>query len=222
MNQLLRSNPPSRATLPLLMLAGCLGLPAEAGEAPPYECGENMSGALEETICTDQNLSALDRKMNEVYSAAQQKAATENPAGLAERQRGWLESRDACEKAAEPSECLQESYTQRIAELQARYGLVPISGTFTYTCDDDQNKIIHARFYETNPPSLYAEYGEQSSVMIAQPSSTGAKYAGPDETTLWEHDNEALVTWGDDSPAMKCIKTPLIAPTDEAPGTPGG
>ncbi|MFC0712014.1 MliC family protein [Azorhizophilus paspali] len=220
MNQLLRFNPPSHATLPLL-LAGCLGLAAEAGEARPYECGENLSDVLEKTICTDQDLTALDRKMAEVYAAARNGESAGNPAGLEEQQQDWIESRDACEKSAEPPECLRESYRRRIAELQARHALVPLSGTFTYTCDDDRNKIVHVRFYETDPLSLYAEYGEQDSVMIVQPSSTGVKYAGQNETTLWEHGNEALITWGYERPVMKCLKPPLIAPDAESRNKPG-
>ncbi|MFD2836957.1 MliC family protein [Azotobacter vinelandii] len=156
--------------------------------------------------------------MAEVYAAARNGDSAGNPAGLEEQQRDWIESRDACEKSAEPPECLQESYRRRIAELQARHALVPLSGTFTYTCDDDRNKIVHARFYETDPLSLYAEYDEQDSVMIVQPSSTGVKYAGQNETTLWEHGDEALITWGYERPVMKCLKTPLIAPPAPNPG----
>ncbi|WP_460427035.1 MliC family protein [Azotobacter armeniacus] len=208
-----------------MALAGCFGLVAEAGEESSFKCGEEISSSLEAMICKDQALSALNRKMAEVYSAAQKKASGENPPLLEEQQRSWIEKRNDCEKAGEPPQCLQESYTQRIVELQARYALVSVSGVFTYTCDDDQNKVIQASFYKTDPPSLYAEYGDQNSVMIAQPSTSGAKYAGQNETTLWEHDNKALVTWGYDMPVMKCVKTPLIAPTSDlrdAQGKPGG
>jgi len=41
--------------------------------------------------------------------------------------------------------------------------------------------------------------------MFQQPSGSGTKYQGRNET-FWEHQGEALITWGYGSPEMKCKK----------------
>ena len=60
-------------------------------------------------------------------------------------------------------------------------------------------------FFQTDPPTLIAERGDQVSLMYLQPSASGSKYQGRNES-FWEHQNEARVTWGYGSPAMHCQK----------------
>ncbi|WP_371263928.1 MliC family protein [Nitrosomonas sp. Nm58] len=41
-------------------------------------------------------------------------------------------------------------------------------------------------FFQTDPPTLIAERGDQVSLMYLQPSASGSKYQGRNES-LWEH-----------------------------------
>jgi membrane-bound inhibitor of C-type lysozyme len=74
-------------------------------------------------------------------------------------------------------------------------------------CDDQPANEVVATFFETDPPSLIAERGDQVSFMVLQPSGSGSKYQGRNET-FWEKSGEAMVTWGYDSPEMRCKVRP--------------
>jgi hypothetical protein len=95
----------------------------------------------------------------------------------------------------------------RIAELQARYRLVPGQGPVTYVCDGQPVNQVIATFFTTDPPTLIAERGDQVSLMYLQPSASGSRYQGRNEV-LWEHHGEATITWGFDSPEMRCTVSP--------------
>ena len=60
-----------------------------------------------------------------------------------------------------------------------------------------------ATFFQTEPPTAIAEFGDQTSLMYRQPAASGTKYQGRNET-LWEHQGEARITWGYGSPEMHC------------------
>jgi hypothetical protein len=62
---------------------------------------------------------------------------------------------------------------------------------------------VIATFFETDPPTLIAERGDQVSLMVLQPAASGSRYQGRNEM-LWEHHGEATITWGFDGPAMHC------------------
>ncbi|GAB3395330.1 hypothetical protein GCM10027514_42580 [Azotobacter armeniacus] len=102
---------------------------------------------------------------------------------------------------------MQDNYQLRIAELQARYRLVPGSGPFTFACDDQPGSEVIATFFPTEPPILNAERGDSVSLMYLQPSGSGARYQGRNES-FWEHQGEAMVTWGYGAPEMRCRKAP--------------
>jgi membrane-bound inhibitor of C-type lysozyme len=43
--------------------------------------------------------------------------------------------------------------------------------------------------------------------MYLQPSGSGSKYQGRNEI-LWEHQSEAMITWGYGTAEMRCTKSP--------------
>jgi uncharacterized protein len=100
---------------------------------------------------------------------------------------------------------VQQQYRNRIAELQARYRLVPGQGPVTYSCGAQRGNEVVATFFATDPPTLIAERGDSVSLMFLQPSGSGAKYQGRNES-LWEHQGEALISWGYGQPEMRCSK----------------
>ncbi len=189
------------------VVAMVLGLVTLAGAAraagPSFDCGKVEAGSVEELVCRDAELSAADRKLAEVYAEALKKAGNEHPPVLKAEQRGWIKGRDECWKAEDQRACVADAYRLRTAELQARYRLLPPTGTATYVCDGQPASEVTATFFATDPPTAIAERGDQVSLMYQQPSGSGAKYQGRNET-LWEHQGEAVITWGYDSPEMRC------------------
>jgi len=173
---------------------------------PSFDCAK-ASGSVEEMICQDEQLAELDSKLAEVYTAAARKATNEHPPVLKAEQRGWIKGRNDCWKSDDPRACTETEYRHRIAELQARYRLVPEKGPFWFACDDNASSEVVVTFFETDPPTLIAERGDGVSFMIQQPSGSGAKYQGRNET-FWEHQGEATIVWGYDAPEMRCTRKP--------------
>jgi len=186
----------------------CGGGPARQtvfAAGPSFDCGKVEKGSIEMLICQDQGLSDLDRKMAEVYSEARGKATNEHPPVLRAEQRGWIKGRNECWKSSDRRRCVENSYRMRIAELQARYRLVPLTGPVSYGCDGDPRNEVIVTFFPTNPPTLIAERGDQVSLMYLQTSGSGSKYQGRNES-FWEKGDDTLVTWGYGSPEMRCRK----------------
>lgn len=174
---------------------------------PSFACDKVRPGSIEAMICEDKELSALDRKLSGVYAAVSKKAADEKPPRLQAEQRGWIKGRDECWKSDDKGGCVRDEYQRRIAELQARYRLVPAEGPFYYACDGNPANEVVATFFQTEPRTLIAERGDSVSLMYIQPSGSGAKYQGRNET-FWEHQDEALIQWGYGAPEMRCKKKP--------------
>jgi uncharacterized protein len=200
--------PTKKAILMVLLFLVLALYGGKAGAADPsFDCGKVEAGSIEAIICKDQGLSELDRKLAEVYKAATKKAVNEHPPVLKAEQRGWIKGRNECWKSDEKRRCVEEAYVLRIAELQARYRLVPATGPVFYACDGDPKNEVVVTFFETDPPTLIAERGDQVSLMYLQPSGSGSKYQGRNES-FWEHHGEATVVWGYGSPEMRCSRKP--------------
>jgi uncharacterized protein len=187
----------------LIFLALRLGRGTAEAQSPSFSCDKVEPGSIAEMICEDKDLSALDRKLSKTYAQASEKAANEHPPMLKAEQRGWIKGRDECWKSDDKRQCVEGEYKHRIAELQARYRLVPGKGPIIYLCDNDPRNEVIVTFFETDPQSLIAEHGDSVSFMDIQPSGSGAKYQGRNET-FWEHHDEASITWGFGAPQMKC------------------
>jgi len=185
-----------------------VGIALAAG--PSFDCSKVQKGSIEELICKDEGLSELDRKMTTVYAEATKKAINEHPPVLKAEQRGWIKGRNDCWKSADKQKCIDQSYRRRIAELQARYRLVPAKGPFWYSCDGDPRNEVVVTFFKTDLPTLEAERGDQVSLMYLEPSGSGSKYQGRNES-FWEHQGEATIVWGYGSPEMRCAKRPSAA-----------
>jgi len=192
--------------LVVLALIGVSVSQAARAQGPPYACGQVVAGSIEELICNDDGLSALDRTLADVNAAASGKAAAQRPPQLTAEQHGWIKGRNDCWKADDKRGCVQDEYVHRIAELQARYRLVPGSGPITFFCDGNPGNEVVVTFFQTEPPTLIAERGDSVSLMYRQPSASGARYQGRNEA-FWEHHGEALITWGDGAKEMHCKKS---------------
>jgi len=174
---------------------------------PSYDCDKVEANSIEEMICKDNDLAALDRKLSIIYSAAAKKATNEHPPVLKAEQRGWIKGRNECWKSHDKRACVQDEYQRRIAELQARYRLVQGNGPVRFICDENPANEVIVTFFQTDPPTLIAERGDSVSLMYLLPSGSGTKYQGRNET-YWEHQGQASITWGYGAPQMRCKKAP--------------
>ncbi len=190
----------------ILLIVGCLiNTETVMAQGPSYACDMVKAGSVEAMVCEDSSLSLLDRKLSDVYAQASRKAASEHPPLLKTEQRGWIKGRDDCWKNNDKHTCVKTAYQLRIAELQARYRLVAAMGPIFYVCDDNPSNEVVTTFFKTDPPTMIAERGDSVSLMYLQPGASGAKYQGRNET-FWEHQGEAMITWGYGEPEMHCKK----------------
>lgn len=176
-----------------------------SARGPSFDCAKVAAGSMEAMICADGELSALDRQLASVYSAATGKAANEHPPVLKAEQRGWIKGRDDCWKSDDRRSCVRDEYRRRVAELQARYRLVASRGPFRFVCDGNPVNEVITTFFATDPGTLIAERGDSVSLMYQQPSASGTRYQGRNET-FWEHQGVATITWGYGAPEMHCTR----------------
>jgi uncharacterized protein len=186
-----------------MVLVGAAAAGTAWAEGPSFDCSKVETGSIEEMVCKDEGLSALDRTLADVYGAASAKATNEHPPVLKAEQRGWIKGRDECWKSDDVRACVEDSYRTRIAELQARYRLVAGRGPVFFRCGGQPANEVVVTYFETEPPTAIVERGDGSSLMFQQPSGSGAKYQGRNES-FWEHHGEAVLTWGYDAPEIHC------------------
>lgn len=194
----------------LALTLAALVLPTTARAAnptsigPAFDCRRAGDGAVVRLICSDAELAEMDRKVAAAYAQALKKATNERPPVLKAEQRGWIKGRDDCWKASDVRACVVDAYQLRMEELQARYRLVPSRGPVTWACDGNPANQVVVTHFETHPPSLMAERGDQTSLMRLQPAASGTRYVGRNES-LWEHQGEATVVWGYQAAEMRCV-----------------
>lgn len=189
--------------LSALLLANTGNSEAVEPQGPAFSCKQVKEGSIEALVCADAELSKLDRKLSSVYASALKKAGNEKPPVLKASQRGWVKGRNDCWKASDKRACVKDSYVDRIVELQARYRLVKARGPVRYVCDGNPANEVITTYFDTEPKSAIAERGDSTSLMRVQPSGSGAKYQGPNES-IWEHQGEATIVWGYGAAEMRC------------------
>jgi uncharacterized protein YecT (DUF1311 family) len=180
-------------------------------KGPTFDCAK-AQGEVEQLICGDEGLAALDRKLDEVYKAALAKARDDVPQLIRTEQRGWIQGRNECWKAKDGTyltaswqaksvrECVEGHYKIRTSELQALMRLVPPKGPVFYACDDSFGEVI-ATFFETDPPTARLERGDKTVTVWLVPAASGAKYEGQN-VEFWTKGKDAQVTWSDQK--LKC------------------
>jgi uncharacterized protein len=141
-------------------------------------CQAKDQGTVDQLICSDPELLKQDQQLAEVYQQALLKAVNEKPPMLKAEQRGWVKGKAECWKEEDKKACASTLYTQRIAELQARYELVPVSKKLLLGCDNNPANEVSLRYYPTTPATLIADYGDQVSLMYQQADQS---YVGRNE-----------------------------------------
>ena len=181
------------------LLFGAVVIPSAAAEGPAFDCAK-ASGEIETLICQDADLAALDRELAEVYAASIRKlqgVADEQDAvkSLKTYQRGWIKGRNDCWKAEDKRRCAEDMYRMRIAELQARYGLVNGNDPVFYVCSGNPADEIVATFYPTDPQAVRLERGDSQIIALQTRAASGARYEADFGILFWEKGGEAQVEW---------------------------
>lgn len=186
-----------------LTLAACGSTPAPAPEttasptatrpvtpsAGPIDCAAT-DGDVQDMICKDSELMALDRQLADEYRRALDRAGADTP-GLESTQRGWLSGRDECWKADDVRRCVREAYLTRLTELRIGDPGTVTPPTVTYRCPG--GKPFTARFYnDLDPAAAVLTWGTDSAIVFVEPSGSGARY-GRDGVEYWEHQGEVTV-----------------------------
>lgn len=198
--------------MPVHVIAGFLAilvaaLPgiAAAQATPSFDCTQKLVSSVEQRICKDGKLAALDRELADVYAAASAKATAADAQVLEAAQRGFVKTRNECWKVTDVQDCVENGYRHRIAELQARYGLVKAVGAGRYQCPGPPVQEVAAEFFATDPPTAMIQFAGASQLMFVAPSGSGARYTGGNRQ-FWEHQGVALLNWGPGPREMRCPK----------------
>lgn len=180
----------------LVYLAGCLllGCGVPQAEGPSFDCAKAV-GEVQELICRDGELAALDRRLAEVYETTLDTWPAADLDALKAFQRGWVGGRDDCWKEDEVRPCVELSYRRRIAELRIQSGQLEVPTPVYYRCDGLEDTRVVATFYhETEPPTAVITVGGDQVFGFSEPTASGARYAA-DAASLWEHHGEAKLEW---------------------------
>ena len=181
---------PKAAFIGCLLASGCA-----LAAGPAFDCAK-ASGEVESLVCRSEALGQLDRKLADTFRAAQAKAKGADAGRLKATQRGWVKGRNDCWKADDKPACVQTAYETRIAELQARYALVPAFRTLTFQCKGRGAPAIVATFYNGEPlPSVRLVRGPQTVYGVLTRSGSGAKYLADSGIVFWNKGNDARVDW---------------------------
>ncbi len=172
-----------------------------------FDCAQKPASSVEQRICGDESLAALDRRMTELYRAATAKTTGTDAENLATAQRAWAKARNDCWKAPDVTGCIRTAYGNRIPELQARYRLLEPVGSARYMCPGPPPQEASADYFATEPPTAMVTYAGATQYMRVAPSGSGARYTGGN-CYLWEHQGVALISWGAGTVEMRCPKSP--------------
>lgn len=175
---------------------------AFAANQPTFDC-TGAEHEIEQLICQDAELIALDKQMAGIYKRALAKNSGESLDTLKAYQHGWVKARNGCWKTDDKRACTIESYQLRMVELQIQNGLVEVPKAVGFVCNNDKSKAFFATFYNAlSPQAVVITYGNDQAIAIAAPAASGSKYIATN-MQFWEHHGEARVDWY--GTALTCI-----------------
>lgn len=175
---------------------------------PSFDCSR-ASNAVEELVCADAALAALDRRLADVYATARSNFPAEELDSLKSGQRDWIRARNACPGRDARGACVRHRYETRITELQIQGGDLMVPSPVHYRCGDDQYNSLTAVFYQdTILPAValtrWSESETQQVIAFLGTAGSGARYQHED-VVFWIKGKEVMLTWG--GMEAKCIET---------------
>jgi uncharacterized protein/heat shock protein HslJ len=159
-----------------------------------FDC-DKASNQVEERICTDDDLAALDTKMDKVYGQAIQNIPDSERSIMKAMQRGWIKGRNECWKGQDERACVEYAYKSRIVELQVAGGLIEVPSPVGFHCSNMADKPVTVVFYnQTDPASAMITVGDDQALALSTRTASGARYDGQN-VSFWEHHGEASIEW---------------------------
>ena len=184
----------ARLTAAALCLATLAPVYLSAQTAPSFDCTK-ATGEIEQLICKDAELAALDRTMTTVCEKALQNWPASEVSTQKAMQRGWIKGRNDCWKAEDKKACVESEYRSRIVEIQITSGQLMAATPAGYTCKGQVSKPFTVVFYQqTDPPRAVITFGDDQVIAFVAQSASGAKYTAAN-VEFWEHQGEATVDW---------------------------
>ncbi|MEZ5573521.1 MAG: MliC family protein [Halioglobus sp.] len=161
---------------------------------PGFDCAK-ADGQVQQLVCSDDQLAALDLRLTEVYLTALKNLPHENLALLKSEQRGWIKSRDECWKSDNVSDCVTLEYRTRIVQLQIQSGQLTAPTAVSFACSRTEKVPLFATFYnDTAPPAVVLTRGNDQVIAFVDRSGSGARYTAYG-VEFWEHQGEATINW---------------------------
>lgn len=179
--------------------------PAQAA-APSFDC-KKAEGQVQELVCGDAQLSALDREVARLFSLAEdsRRKGTDRKS-LLSGQQGWQTARDNCASATEIRDCILSGYLKRMTELRGIYAAARAAdkkgislGPDRVACEGMPSPMTVV-FANTQTPLAYLTWAGNSLTMTLGPTGSGARYvatSGDGETVFWIKGREAMFTMPD-------------------------
>lgn len=163
--------------------------PAPA-QGPSFDCNQASSDA-ETQVCNDAELSALDRRLAELYKAAQ---TSPDELDIAAEQRGWVKGRDACWQAVDARRCLVEAYQTRIVELQIATTPGPAPAAVNFVCEGSDKPLAVTYYNEIEPKAALIRLGQDQAIAFLAQAASGARYTR-EGVEFWEHQGEVTLAF---------------------------
>lgn len=179
--------------------------PAHAA-APSFDC-KKAEGQVQELVCGDAQLSALDREVARLFSLVEDsKAKGTDRKSLMSGQQGWQTARDNCASATEIRGCILSGYLKRITELRGTYPAARSADKKGISLGPDNVACqgmpapISVVFANTQTPLAYLSWAENPLTMTLGPTGSGARYVATSddgETVFWIKGRQAMFTMPD-------------------------
>jgi uncharacterized protein len=170
--------------------------PTPAGGGPSFDC-KRAAAPIEQAICADPALAALDRQLAATYArvvAPTSHWSAGDKQTQRAAQRAWRLARDTCATADDVKHCVASAYQQRLAALQVLSGEMTPLATAQYRCSGLARPATAVYYDKTDPPAALITVGDRKTVAFVTESGSGARYAAKD-VELWEHHGEATLAW---------------------------
>jgi len=191
-----------------LLFALCLAAPPAAAAEPSFDCTK-AEHEIEELVCADERLAALDREVARLYGLARNgpNMDADRAKRLAAYQRGWIKGRNDCWKAgaedAAKISCAAGVSMIRILELRQGYAAARrddaaglSGGPLALDCEGWAVGVGFA-WAVTDPGMAVVQWTDATVALEQAMAASGVRYLGSyweGEVELWTKGDEAMLT----------------------------
>lgn len=96
--------------------------------SPSFNCSQAIT-PTEHLICTEEDLSWLDRQMAKLYQGIREQLTPEARQTLIKTQQDWLQKRDQCQSNRD---CTRQAYMDRLQTLAQTYQVTPHPNSYSH------------------------------------------------------------------------------------------